>query len=113
MVGMAGFEPATSCSQISPAQSPDVALCRPAWGSPGVIVAGRRPVSPDGCARWLPLWLPPGAAREPGFCLLNGSSNFASKIKVFRFPAAELVKIANALLRPPAPVAHESYTAVY
>jgi hypothetical protein len=62
-VGMAGFEPATSCSQISPARSPDVAPRRLMCDSPAVIVAGRRSASPDGCARWLPLWLPRSAAR--------------------------------------------------
>jgi hypothetical protein len=68
-VGMAGFEPATSCSQISSAQSPDVALSRPACRSPGVTVAGRRLASSEGCARWLPLWLPPS---PPGTWLLPG-----------------------------------------
>jgi hypothetical protein len=30
-----------------------------------VMLAGRRPASPDGCARWLPLWLPSSAAQNP------------------------------------------------
>jgi len=58
LVGMAGFEPAASCSQTSSAQSPGVALRRPISRSPGMMLAGRRPASPDDCARWLPLWLP-------------------------------------------------------
>ncbi len=85
MVGMAGFEPATSCSQISSAQSPDVAPRRPAWCSPGVMVAGRRPASPDDCARWLPLWLPLSRRRGTCSCLLNRTSDFASEIKVLKF----------------------------
>jgi len=73
MVGMAGFEPATSCSQISSAQSPGVAPCRLACRSPGVMLAGRRLTSPVGCARWLPLWLPPS---RPGTRLLPVERNF-------------------------------------
>jgi hypothetical protein len=94
---MAGFEPATSCSQISSAQSPDVALCRLMWRSPGVIVAGRRLASSEGCARWLPLWLPPSAAQKPGSCLSNRTLNSASEIKIIRFPTTKQVKIADAL----------------
>jgi hypothetical protein len=40
---------------------------------------------------------PASAAQEPGSCLLNRTSNFANKIKIFRFPASELVKITDAL----------------
>jgi hypothetical protein len=58
LVGMAGFEPAASCSQISSIQSPDVAPHRPMSRSPGVILAGRRLTQLGGCACWLPLWLP-------------------------------------------------------
>jgi hypothetical protein len=96
-VGMAGFEPATSCSQISSAQSPGVALCRLMGRSPGVIVAGRRSVSPDGCARWLPLWLPPSTAQQPSSCLLNRTSNFAKRDQGIPILATEPVKFANAL----------------
>jgi hypothetical protein len=63
MVGMAGFEPAASCSQISSSRSPDVASRRPMWRLPGEMLAGCRLTSPGGCARWLPLWLPPTLPR--------------------------------------------------
>ena len=62
LVGMAAFEPAASCSQISMIWSPDVAPCRLAWGSAGEMLAGCRLTSPGGCARWLPLWLQGGEA---------------------------------------------------
>ncbi len=41
-VGMAGFEPAASCSQISSTRSLDVAWRRPARRLPGTMFAGRR-----------------------------------------------------------------------
>jgi hypothetical protein len=97
MVGMAGFEPAASCSQISSAQSPDVAPRRLTWRSPGVTVAGRRSASPDDCARWLPLWLPPSAAQEPGSSLLNVTSNFTKRDQDAPVLATEPVKIADAV----------------
>ena len=48
LVGMAGFEPAASCSHISSSRSPDVAPCRPACLSPGVMLPGRRLMSRPG-----------------------------------------------------------------
>src|ERR1700755_482723 len=42
---MAGFEPAASCSQISPSQSPDIVPCSPTSRSPGVMLAGHRAAS--------------------------------------------------------------------
>src|SRR5215472_9450055 len=57
-VGMAGFEPAASCSQINPAASPEIARDRPTWRLAGKTLARRRPMRPGDCARWLPLWLP-------------------------------------------------------
>jgi hypothetical protein len=38
-VGMAGFEPAASCSQISPIPSPGVAQCRPKSHLPAITLA--------------------------------------------------------------------------
>jgi hypothetical protein len=58
-VGMAGFEPAASCSQISSNRTLDVAGCCPTWRQPAVILA-RRSLTPFRvCGCWLPLWLPP------------------------------------------------------
>jgi hypothetical protein len=56
-VGMAGFEPAASCSQISPRQMLTVAHCRPAGHLRAVMFACCRLTSPGVCAHWLPLWL--------------------------------------------------------
>jgi hypothetical protein len=61
---MAGFEPATSCSKISSARLLDVAGRRPLRCPAGVTLAECRWKSPDGCVRWLPLWLPPGGRRR-------------------------------------------------
>jgi|HubBroStandDraft_4_1064222.scaffolds.fasta_scaffold66384_3 hypothetical protein len=96
LVGMPGFEPGASCSQISSSRSPDVASCRPACRSPGVILAGRRPASPDDCARWLPLWLPPVPPRS-SLLPVEQKIEFGGEIKVLRFQATEPMKIADAL----------------
>jgi len=58
-VGMAGFEPAASCSQISSIRTLDVAPCRSVSGSPETMHAARGLTWLSVCARWLPLWLPP------------------------------------------------------
>jgi hypothetical protein len=63
LVGMAGFESAASCSQIRSSGSLHVAPCRQACRSLGKMLAGRRQASPDVCACWLPLWLPPALYR--------------------------------------------------
>jgi hypothetical protein len=56
-VGMAGFEPPASCSQISPVRTLDVAGRCPMWRQPAGMVA-RRSLTPLRVrAHWLPLWL--------------------------------------------------------
>jgi hypothetical protein len=68
-VGMAGFEPAASCSQTRFIRPPDVALCRPMWLLAAAMLARRRPMWLGACACWLPLRLPnlaPVHARQKG-----------------------------------------------
>ena len=70
-VGMAGFEPAASCSQISFIRSPDVVWCRPVWRSPEAMHAARRLTWPSVCARWRSHFGSPGGRyigtiEEPG-----------------------------------------------
>src|SRR5215469_15327961 len=55
---MAGFEPATSCSQISPMRSPGVARHRLRSDLPGTSFARQLPMEPEGGPCWLPLRLP-------------------------------------------------------
>jgi hypothetical protein len=63
-VGMAGFEPAASCSQISSIRTLDVARCSPTWRQPAVMLARRSLKSIHVCAHWLPAWRPKVASAE-------------------------------------------------
>src|SRR5215472_8674931 len=59
LVGMAGFEPAASCSQNRPEPSPDVARHSQKRLLAAVIAARRRPMVPCIGRHWLPLLAPP------------------------------------------------------
>jgi hypothetical protein len=62
-VGMAGFEPVASCSQISSSLSQDVAASSLMCHLTAAMLAGRRLMALEVCACWLPLWLPQRASR--------------------------------------------------
>ncbi len=69
-VGMRGFEPRTSCPQISSIRTLDVAGWSPTRRQHAGIVTRRSLIPLRVCACWLPLWLPP----QPAFphCLIPG-----------------------------------------
>ncbi len=75
MVGMAGFEPAASCSQISSGPWPGVARGGHKRLLPAVIVAHRRLALPRICRHWLPQLAPLSSLASLMFGCSNAVTN--------------------------------------
>jgi hypothetical protein len=91
LVGMAGFEPAASCSQIRSGLWPGVARDSQRTHLAAVIMARRGPMLPHICRHWLPLLAPPELV---SLLMFESSNTVAGEV------SALLYMHAVAVLRP-------------